>query len=77
MNGSDAIYKVLIVAGVVLIIAGALLWLLSKAGLTGGLPGDIKIVGANFSCFVPIVSMIILSVVLTLVVNIVLRMINK
>jgi hypothetical protein len=73
----DNIYKLMIAAGVVLILAGGALWLLSKAGLSGGLPGDIRIEGSNFSCFIPIASMILLSIVLTLVLNIILRITNK
>jgi uncharacterized protein HemY len=37
----------------------------------GNLPGDIRIEGDNTRVFIPITSMIIVSVVLTLVVNIV------
>jgi len=73
----EIIYKLLIVAGGALLLTGVVLWLLSKAGFSGGLPGDIRIQGANYSCFIPIASMILLSVVLTVVVNIILRIINK
>jgi hypothetical protein len=73
----ENIYKLLIVAGGALILTGVVLWLLSKAGFTGSLPGDIRIQGANFSCFIPIASMILLSVVLTVVLNIILRIMNK
>ncbi len=41
------------------------------------LPGDIRVEGSNFSCFVPIVSMIILSIILTVVANIVIRLLNR
>jgi hypothetical protein len=59
---------------------GGLLMLLGRIPLfsqLGRLPGDIRIEGQGFSCFVPIVSMILLSVVLTIVVNIVIRLINR
>jgi hypothetical protein len=37
----------------------------------GNLPGDIKIEGENSRVFIPITSMIVISIVLTLVVNLV------
>jgi hypothetical protein len=73
----ENLYKLLIVAGGALLLTGVVLWLLSKTGYTGSLPGDIRIQGANFSCFIPIASMIVLSVVVTIVLNIILRIINK
>ena len=39
----------------------------------GNLPGDIRIEGENTRVFVPITSMILVSVVLTLVVNVIAR----
>ena len=64
--------------GVVLVIVGGLLWLLSRTGLPlGRLPGDIRIQGENMSCYVPIVTMIVLSVVLTLLLNIIIRLLNR
>ena len=43
----------------------------------GNLPGDIRIETQGFSCFIPIVSMILISVVLTIVLNIIVRLINR
>jgi len=41
------------------------------------LPGDIRIESGNVSCFFPIVSMIILSLLLTIVANIIIRLLNR
>jgi hypothetical protein len=41
------------------------------------LPGDIRIETDGFSCFVPIVSMILLSVLLTILLNIILRLLSR
>jgi ABC-type Na+ efflux pump permease subunit len=57
--------KVLLVVSVGLALAGVLLWLLGKAGL-GSLPGDIRLQGENWSCFIPIATSILLSLLLTL-----------
>ena len=51
----------------VLATTGALRWF-------GNLPGDIRIEGENSRVFVPITSMVIASVVLTVVVNVVQRL---
>jgi hypothetical protein len=62
----------------ILALAGGLLWLLGRAGLpVGRLPGDIRIEREGLSCYVPIVSMILLSVVLTILVNVILRLLNR
>lgn len=63
----------IICAGFAVAIIGALVW----AGALrwfGHLPGDFRIEGENMRVFFPIVSMIVVSVVLSLVVNLVRRL---
>ena len=43
-------------------LSGAALWLLSRLPILGKLPGDILISKGNFNIFIPIVTMIIVSV---------------
>lgn len=70
--------KGIVVLGVLLVIVGVALWLLGKTGLPlGRLPGDIRIQGENVSCYVPIVTMILLSLLLTIVLNIIVRLLNR
>ena len=70
--------KVLAIVGVVLIVLGGLIWLLGKAGLPlGHLPGDVRIQREGWSCYVPIVTMILLSLLLTIVLNIAVRLLNR
>ena len=58
------IRRILIVAGIVLLVAG-LLWLfLTRLGL-GRLPGDIVIERENYRFYFPLVTSILVSVVLT------------
>lgn len=62
----------LLIVGVVLVIAG----LVAMTGLVdwfGRLPGDIRIERGGSRVYIPITSMIIVSIVLTLVVQIVMR----
>jgi hypothetical protein len=70
--------KGIAVLGVVLVIVGGSLWLLGKAGLPlGRLPGDLRIERENVSCYVPIVTMILVSLVLTVLLNVIIRLLNR
>ena len=74
----ENIARILIIAGLLLVGLGGLVFLLARVGLPlGRLPGDIHIQTDNFSCSFPIVTMILLSVVLTIILNVVIRLINR
>jgi hypothetical protein len=76
----QSIGQLLFVGGLVFAVLGGLLMLLGRIPFLsrlGSLPGDIRIHGEGFSCFIPIVSMILISVLLTVVLNIILRLINR
>jgi hypothetical protein len=66
--------KLLLMLGLVIALIGLILtyapWLL---GWFGHLPGDIRIERGNSRIFIPITSMIIVSVLLTLVINLFFR----
>jgi hypothetical protein len=68
--------KTLLIVGSVLALVGGLLWLLSRLGVVGRLPGDIHIDRPGFSCVIPIASSILLSIVLTVLLNVVLRLLR-
>ena len=58
--------------GLVLLIAAGILFLLDRFNIPlGSLPGDIKLKRGNFTCAVPILSSLIISAVLTLLLNLV------
>lgn len=76
----DSIGGLLVVAGLGIAALGGVLLLISRVpGLNQlfNLPGDIRIQTENVSCFFPIVSMIILSVLLTIIANVIIRLINR
>ena len=76
----QGIGRVMLVVGIGIALLGVLFLFLSKIPFLnhfGNLPGDIRIHRDGLSCFVPIASMILLSVLLTLVINFVIRLINK
>lgn len=69
--------KWLVVAGVLLALAGGGLWLAARFGLPlGRLPGDIRIERPGFSFYFPLASCIIVSLLLTLLLNVVARLLN-
>jgi hypothetical protein len=58
----------LVGAGIVLVIAGAVVMLAERAGLhLGRLPGDIRIEGKRGGFYFPVVTCILISVVLSLI----------
>ena len=66
--------KLLIVLGVGIALAGVVLLVMPRVPWLGRLPGDIHVSGGNVRFFAPVVSMVIISVVLTVVLNIFLRL---
>ena len=65
------------IAGGALVLVGGLLWLASKGGVLGNLPGDIRIERPGVTCFFPLATSIVISVVLTIVLNIVARLLRR
>ena len=64
--------RVLLIIGVLLVVVGGLAVLGIRLPF-GRLPGDIAIEGERGGVYIPIVTMIVISVVLTIVVNLFLR----
>jgi hypothetical protein len=68
----------LILAGLVLAGIGGLIWVFSRLGLPlGSLPGDIRFQSDQFTCFIPLASSIVLSILLTLLLNLISRISGK
>ena len=66
--------KILITTGLCIVVLGIIIHLLGdKMGWFGNLYGDVKIIKSNYRFYFPITSMIIISVILTVVLNIILR----
>jgi hypothetical protein len=72
MEVMNEIGKLLVVGGLVLAGIGALLMLIGR--LPGGmLPGDVLVQRKNFTFFFPVVTSIVVSIVLTIIVNLFFR----
>lgn len=59
-----SIGKMIVIAGLALIVVGGVLWLLGKSGFRG-LPGDIRYESDNVRFYFPIVTCLVLSILLT------------
>ncbi|MBR6755587.1 MAG: DUF2905 domain-containing protein [Peptococcaceae bacterium] len=68
MNGQD-LGKICIILGLGVALMGVVILLLSKWISLGKLPGDIFIQGEHGSFYFPIVSCIVVSIVLSLIMN--------
>lgn len=68
--------RILGLLGISMLVVGALLWFGGRMGL-GTLPGDIRLNGAGWGCYVPIATSILISLLLTVVLNLVLRFFNR
>ena len=77
MPGLDGIGKTLIVIGIILVVLGLLLALGGRIPFLGKLPGDILIKKDGISFYFPIVTFLVLSIVATLIINLVLRFMSK
>jgi DUF2905 family protein len=64
--------RILLLAGAALAVVGGALLLASKLGI-GRLPGDVVIRRGNFTLYAPVGLMIVLSLLLTIVLNLVFR----
>ncbi len=71
----ESMAKVVIGAGVVLVLVGGVILLLGKVGINlGNLPGDIHAEGERSSFHFPVMTCIAVSAVLTLLLNVVIRL---
>jgi hypothetical protein len=66
----EAIGKILIIVGLALAVCGVLLWSGFGKGWLGRLPGDIHVERGGWGFNFPIVTCILISIVLTILLNI-------
>lgn len=77
MSSFEPLGKFLTLTGVFIVVLGLLLMLWGKIPLLGRLPGDMSFQKGNLQFFFPIVTCLVMSAVLTLVVNLVIRLLGK
>ncbi|MFN8532252.1 MAG: DUF2905 family protein [Dehalococcoidia bacterium] len=69
--------RMLALLGGGLLVVGVLMVVVGRLSGVGRLPGDLLIEGSGFSCFIPLASMIVVSLLLTLVLNVLVRFLNR
>ena len=69
--------KILLVAGGVIVILGLILIFSEHIPFLGKLPGDVFIKKDGFSLYFPIITFIIISILLTIIINVILFFIGK
>ena len=78
MPEATTVGKWIILIGLGLAVLGGLVWLAGRAGLPlGRLPGDINIQNGNFSFYFPCASSIFISLVLTILLNLAVRLFRR
>ncbi|MBM4464612.1 MAG: DUF2905 domain-containing protein [Chloroflexi bacterium] len=79
MPGFETMGKMLILMGLFVLVVGLIMTFAPRLRipLLGRLPGDIRIEREGFSFYFPIVTCILLSIVLTLLLNVVARLLGK
>jgi len=74
----EQIARILVILGAILLLVGLLLLVIIKIGLPlGRLPGDIRIEHQNLTCVIALGTSVFLSILLTVILNLITRFLNK
>ena len=73
MMGLESIGKMLLVFGGIVVLVGLLFVIMGRVPYIGRLPGDMFIQKGNFSFYFPLVTSILVSIALTIILNLVFR----
>jgi hypothetical protein len=74
----ETIARYLMLGGIALFLIGGGVYLAAKLGIPlGRLPGDIRIEGENGTFYFPLASSVLVSVVLTILLNFIVRLLRK
>ncbi len=73
MSGIDPLAKAIIALGIVLVVIGLLLLLAGRLPYLGRLPGDIVYQRDNVTIYIPLATMLLLSIILTIALNLFFR----
>jgi len=66
--------RILIIAGIFLIIFGLIFTFWSRIPFLGNLPGDFSVQRGNISFFFPLATSLVISLILTFILNIIFRL---
>ncbi len=77
MVGFEGLGRILIIIGAIILVLGLLLVFGGRIPLLGRLPGDILIRKDGISFYFPVVTLLLLSLVLTVIINLVFRFMGR
>jgi DUF2905 family protein len=78
MPDASTLGKWIVLIGLGLVVMGGFVWLAARFGLNlGHLPGDINFQNGNFTFYFPCASSILISLLLTILINLVVRVIRR
>jgi len=77
MTNLSDLGRLLIVVGGVLMLLGLVLLLSGRVPFLGRMPGDINIRRGNITLYFPVVTCLMLSIILTVVVNLILVLLRR
>ncbi len=78
MDGFTLVGRWIFLAGAALILVGGLLYLVGRTGIPlGRLPGDFRVESGGVTCLLPLGSALLLSLLLTLLLNVIVRLLGK
>jgi hypothetical protein len=77
MNPLGMLGRVMLILGGLLAGLGLLLLLLSRVPLLGRLPGDFNLRWGNTSCYFPLMTGLVLSILATIVLNLIVWLLRK
>ncbi len=70
--------RLLIILGASILAIGVLMYFMARAGVSfERIPGNIRLQGSNFTCVFALGASILLSVLLTIILNVIARFLNK
>ncbi len=76
MDNFALIGRWMLIAGIVIAVIGGIIWLLSRIPGISQIPGTIKIQVSGFTCIIPLLASIVISILLTIVLNLIARLLN-
>jgi len=71
MQGFETMGRMLLIFGAMIFLLGLIMIFAGKIPFVGRLPGDIHIQRKNFAFYFPIVTCIVLSILLTIILNLI------
>lgn len=77
MGDLQTIGRWLVIGGIALALVGSLVWLLGRFTNLQGLPGTVKVEIPGLTCVIPLLGSIVLSILLTVIINLLLRGLNR